>query len=170
MNDLPEPIVDSELGVSVERFDADMSLSQRPSARRRGFTLIELMVTVVVISVLALIALPSYQQYVRQARRVEAQAELINLQQGLEKWRVNHRDYSGCSSADAPSGCSDPGVEYYDFSIEDTDYYDFSVTSANETSYSIQAAAKGTQTADSNCTTLTLDQDSTKDPAVCWKQ
>jgi len=163
-------LANGDLKPRAGRFRAVAGLRHRVSERQRGFTLIELMVTVVVISVLALIAVPSYQQYVRQARRVEAQASLIDLQQDLEKWRVNHRDYSGCSSADAPSGCSEPGVDYYDFSIDGTDYYDFSVTSANETSYSIQAAAKGTQTADSDCTPLTLDQDSDKGPAGCWKQ
>jgi type IV pilus assembly protein PilE len=125
-------------------------------ARQTGFTLIELMITVVVIAILAAVALPSYQSYIRQARRVEAQASLIDLQQDLEKWRVNNTSYSGCPS----NTCSAPP----------SDYYDFSVTSADQTSYSIQAAAKGTQTADSDCTPLTLDQDSAKGPDGCWKQ
>lgn len=156
MRDLPEPITDNELGVSVERFDADVGPRQRLSARQRGFTLIELMVTVVVISVLALIALPSYQQFVRQARRVEAQAELINLQRAFEKYRVNNPSYDGCVAAGA---CS----------IPTSDYYTYSVSDASETGYSLSAEAKGAQAADSDCSPLKLNQNSVKGPSGCWK-
>ena len=121
-----------------------------------GFTLIELMIAVLIVSLLAMVAVPSYQDYLRQARRVEAQASLIDLQQDLEKWRVNNTSYSGCPS----DTCAAPS----------SDYYDFSVTSANPTSYSIQAVAKSSQTADSDCTPLTLDQDGTRGPNGCWKQ
>jgi type IV pilus assembly protein PilE len=147
-------------GVRLSRATANRSVRSavhfHHPRQETGFTLIELMITVVVISILAAIALPSYQSYVRQARRVEAQASLIDLQQSLEKWRVNNASYSGCPS----DSCSAPA----------SDYYNFSVSSANATSYSLQAVATGTQTADSDCTPLTLNQDSAKGPAGCWKQ
>ena len=50
-----------------------------------GFTLIEMMITVVIVGVLAAIALPSYQNYVRSAHRSDAKAALLENAQFLEK-------------------------------------------------------------------------------------
>jgi type IV pilus assembly protein PilE len=53
--------------------------------RQFGFTLIELMVTVVIIGILAAIAYPSYTQYVLRANRAEARAILLESVQFLER-------------------------------------------------------------------------------------
>jgi len=58
---------------------------ERANARRhRGFTLIELVVTILVAALLTAIAIPSYNSYVRKARRTEARSALLNLA-GLEE-------------------------------------------------------------------------------------
>lgn len=49
-----------------------------------GFTLIELMIVVIIIAVLASIALPSYQNYIRKSKIKEAQANLIALSLSAE--------------------------------------------------------------------------------------
>lgn len=59
-------------------------------SRQKGFTLIELMVTVVIIGVLASIAYPSYQKYVTQTRRSDAQVTLTRIAAQQEKF------YSDC--------------------------------------------------------------------------
>lgn len=56
-----------------------------------GFTLIELMITVVIIGILAGIAYPSYRDYVTQARRSEAQTLLLSVVNQQEKF------FSDCS-------------------------------------------------------------------------
>ena len=57
-----------------------------------GFTLVELMVTVAVLGILASIAWPSYQQYVRKARHAEAKAALLENAQFLERnFTQSHR-------------------------------------------------------------------------------
>lgn len=47
---------------------------------RSGFTLIELMIVVAVIGILASIAYPSYEDYIRRARRVDAQGIMMDIQ------------------------------------------------------------------------------------------
>lgn len=127
--------------------------------RRSGFTLIELMITVAIIGILAAIAYPSYQSYVLQSRRAEAIAGLLDLQQDIEKWRVNNASYSGCTASSTPS-CAVPASSYYDFSI----------SNQSPTNYTLTARATSTQTADTGCTPLTLDQSGNKGPSGCWKK
>src|SRR5688572_27547456 len=54
------------------------------SSRSSGFTLIELMITVVVIGILAAVAYPSYQDYVKRGKRSDAQQFMseVALRQG----------------------------------------------------------------------------------------
>jgi len=57
----------------------------------KGFTLIELMITVVIIGVLAAIAYPSYTKYMQQTRRSDAQIALSDAASRMEKY------YSDCN-------------------------------------------------------------------------
>ncbi len=54
----------------------------------KGFTLIELMIAVAIIAIIAAIAYPSYQDSVRKAKRLEVQAELTDLAEKLQRYRV----------------------------------------------------------------------------------
>ena len=126
--------------------------------KRSGFTVIELMIVVVIVGILVALAYPSYAQYVRKAKRGEAQQLLLNWAINQEIWRSNNINYAGVGDLAAPTH------EHYDF---DT------VGDPTATVYILQAVGQGDQTNDVSrvgtpCTTLTLSQAGEKLEVSCW--
>ena len=63
----------------------------------KGFTLLELMITVVIVGIIASFALPSYSQYVLRSRRVEARQALQDIAQRIDQnYRIT-RNYKTMS-------------------------------------------------------------------------
>jgi type IV pilus assembly protein PilE len=60
----------------------------------KGFTLLELMITVVIVAILAGLALPSYNDYVIRARFAEAIGNLGDLRVKMEQYYADNRTYS----------------------------------------------------------------------------
>ncbi|MGZ8191414.1 MAG: type IV pilin protein [Methylococcaceae bacterium] len=63
----------------------------------RGFTLVELMVTVAIIGILASIAYPNYIENVRSAKRAEAQGALVSFANAMEQWELQNGSYLGAA-------------------------------------------------------------------------
>jgi type IV pilus assembly protein PilE len=64
------------------------------SVRARGFTLIEVMVTVAIVAILAGVALPSYRDHLRKSRRAEAQAYLMAVASRQQQFLLDTRGYA----------------------------------------------------------------------------
>jgi type IV pilus assembly protein PilE len=62
-----------------------MNSRLRRHSTRSGFTLIELMITVAIVSILAAVALPSFQEQVRRSQRAEGKTALLRAAQFLER-------------------------------------------------------------------------------------
>ena len=58
-----------------------------------GFTLIELMITVVIVAILAAIALPSYQNYIKRTNIKAAQTDLVALSLVFENYYQRNLSY-----------------------------------------------------------------------------
>jgi type IV pilus assembly protein PilE len=127
-------------------------------SRQKGFTLIELMITVVIIAILASIALPSYQQYVKRGNRSAAQAQMMDIANRQQQFLVANRAYATKQNLE-DSGYSPPEEvsANYDYSI--------SIGSGAVPSYTIQFTAIGSQVSDGD---LSLTSDGTKSPAEKW--
>jgi type IV pilus assembly protein PilE len=97
----------------------------------RGFTLIELMITMVVVAVLAAVALPAYTDYVLRSKLTEAHTHLSDLRVKMEQRFQDARTYAGQPCA--PTGAAAVQIKYFDFSCTDGPDAD---------SFRIQAAGK----------------------------
>lgn len=69
--------------------------SCREPRANSGFTLLELMVTVMIVGILASIAVPSYRAYVERAALSEAQQRMLGLSTELLRWRSKALTYRG---------------------------------------------------------------------------
>jgi len=63
------------------------------SARFAGFSMIELMITVAIIGILAMVALPSYNEYITRSKLIDAHQHLGDLRVQMEKYFQDNRTY-----------------------------------------------------------------------------
>ena len=98
----------------------------RRHPRVRGFTLIELMITVAVIAVLSAIALPAYTDYVTRSKFAEAYAHLADLRVKMEQSYLDNRRYSSNAGGGT---CGIPGGNTPN--VQDARFFDFTCLSSN---------------------------------------
>ena len=130
----------------------------------RGFTLLEMLVTLIIVGILAAIAYPNYTSYMQRSRRSEAQQLLVSIANREAQYLLDSRMYTNvigatglnanterftCTPTAAPTLCSNL-------------YFDITVTvdnAATPPTYTVNAVAKGTQLSDGD---LSLTHTGTK--------
>lgn len=85
---------------------------KNPDARQAGFTLIELMITLVVVSILAAIAYPAYSDFVRRNKLSDAFANLSDMRLQMEQYYQDNRSYV---SAGTTCGVANFSSTLFDF-------------------------------------------------------
>lgn len=105
---------------------------------QRGFTLIEVMVTVAIIAILAAIALPNYTDYVTRSRVVEATANLSDARAKMEQYFQDNRSY--------PTGCNTGTPATTEVQVATGQYFDLACSNLTGTTYTVTATGKGPMT------------------------
>ena len=129
-----------------------------------GFTLIEVMIVVVIIGILAAIAYPSYDEYVKRGNRAEGQALLTDAAARQEKFYSQNFKYT-TAIADLYGGATSKTSE--------TKKYTLALSSVNnDGGYTLTASPQFTDTKCGNLTLTALGirgESGTKDVDYCWR-
>jgi type IV pilus assembly protein PilE len=136
----------------------------------RGFTLIELMVTVAVLAIIATIAATSYTSQIQKSRRTDARSAVLDLAGREEKLFSTTNAYSATPS-DLGYGAGPWPIPI------GSGYYSINVVApvvAGVPTFTITATAINSQAADAQCLTLSVDQTGNQTStgsapvATCW--
>lgn len=121
--------------------------------RRSGFTLIELMITVVIVAILVGIAVPAYTSQVRKSRRTDARNAILDIAAREERFLSLANAYTA-----VPTDLGYPGAAWPQNVTNN--FYSVNVTlpAGPNPAFLITATAIGIQAGDTACATLSLNQ------------
>lgn len=105
--------------------------------KNSGFTLIELIIVVLIVGILAAVSFPAYKDYIRQARRTEAQGVLEGLAQAMQRHFTQNTTYASAITGSAPKP---PNIYPTQAPLDGaTKYYNLRVTAVTATTFTVQA-------------------------------
>jgi type IV pilus assembly protein PilE len=160
------------------------AIPRRSSVPERGFTLLEMMITVAVIGILAAVAYPSYREYVAKGRRAQATADLLAGHQWMERFYTENLRYDQNSGGTATNG--DAGLfatRFPQTPNEGAAVYTPRLSAVAAQSYTITATRAGAATGD-RCGNFTINHlgvrgvvnfdtsfaNAAAAMAACWRQ
>ena len=116
-----------------------------PSTRKRfhGFSLMEVMIVVVIIGILAALAYPNLEKYLKRARQTEAKTNLSAIYTAQKIYFTLHQSYA-------------EDINELDLSLVQGDPYTFTMEASTST---FKAQAEGNIDDDDVLDTWTIDQD-----------
>lgn len=110
---------------------------------QKGFTLIDALITVVILGILAGIAFPTYQNYMQNVRLERARTNIAKITQHLEKYYTEKHAFCH-KGGTATCSAGELGINLNDIIDGDDKYdnvYNFEIT-AGSTNYTIKAVPK----------------------------
>jgi type IV pilus assembly protein PilE len=128
---------------------------------QHGFTLIEIMIVVAIVGILAMIAVPSYNDYVVRGKIPDATSNLATKRVQMEQFFQDNRTYVGASACTADTGIS----QNFNFSCS---------PAPTQTTYTLQALGKGSMTGftytinEQNAKATTAAPTGWTGSATCW--
>ncbi|MEK6668133.1 MAG: type IV pilin protein [Pseudomonadota bacterium] len=126
-----------------------MTMPPRTQVTARGFTLIELMITVVIVGVLASLAYPSYIEYVARGHRTQVKGQMAAAQQWMERHYSERYFYGDDAAATANTAFASQGFAQSPPAGEGAARYTLRVSVANSgQTYTITATRTGTMASD----------------------
>jgi type IV pilus assembly protein PilE len=160
---------------ALEKYCMQKQIAPARSALR-GFTLIELMITVAVLAILATIAATSYTSQIHKSRRTDARSAVLDLAGREEKLFSTTNAYTNDAvvlgyATVATAWPINIGSAYYSVTVTSPDLLQPVATQPN---YLITATAINSQATDAQCTSLSVDQTGkqsnagTATPSTCW--
>lgn len=126
--------------------------------KSKGFTLIELMIALLIASILAAIAYPSYKSHLVKTRRSAAQAHLMDVTQYQQQYLLDARAYATDLAAPMPTAPADVS-KYYTITLE--------TTVGPPATFKLTATPKS-NTSQEGDVTMTIDHAGAKTPAADW--
>lgn len=131
--------------------------------KRTGFTLVEMMITVLIIGITTLVAIYLFTDTIKRGRRIDAVNALLSISLAEERYRTNNSTYGTLAQVWGGVATSAEG------------YYTLAISNVTATSYTITATGVGNQATDADngtaCSPLTLTVSNgtiTKSPSTCW--
>ena len=131
-----------------------------------GFTIIELMISLVLVGILVAVALPDYREYVLRSNRSDAQAALLDMASRQERFVAQRNTYT--TEVSGNNGLAMQTTE------SSKGYYDLSVQACAggtiDECYLLIAEANGSQRNDADCLRMTYDSRGRRGgtTANCW--
>ena len=118
----------------------------------RGFTFVELLVVLLMVAILALVGVPTYNKFISESYREQAKVQLNELAEAIESQYYT-------------SGTYEDLIASGDWT-ETNLHFTFSVVYANDTGFQVKAVSMSDPTG--TCGTLTVDAVGTRGPSDCW--
>ncbi len=108
---------------------------------QQGFSLTELLIAMAIMSILTMIAVPSYQEHLQKSRIAMAKADLMELAGFLERQRTVNACYNGTAcDQTATQLIANQSSPILDMLSDDTaQYYDVTLTALTNSTFTLRA-------------------------------